>query len=283
MVLLKPVVLLIVFGAAVVFVLFGFGGLSQWWNRRLEGYVSWVLDAYKSIGEPVEPAWVQRTITLSIFGPLAAFVAVGAWPIGLLAAAVGGAGLYAWVRYRRYVHRTTMDNQLVDVLVLMANSLKAGLSLQQAIELAATESRKPIVTEFEKVLKEIQLGQSVDHALLGMSERVGLPDLEIAVHSIVTLRETGGNLSETFMTVAQTIIERKKVEGKIAALTAQGVYQGLAMCAMPFLMGAIFYFMDPEYMRYMMTTALGWALWVLVFILDALGMWMIVKIVRIDV
>ena len=71
-----------------------------------------------------------------------------------------------------------------------------------------------------------------------MTERVPLPDLEIAVHSIVTLRETGGNLSETFMTVANTIVERKKVEGKIGALTAQGLYQGFGMCAMPFVMAA---------------------------------------------
>ncbi len=283
MVFLKPFVLLIVFGAALIVVLLGFPGIAPWWNRRIGGYVAWLRDTYKSIGEPVEAAWATRVVTLSIFIPMLLFMALGAWPIGLLAAVVGGAGPYGWARYRRHVYRQAMDNQLVDVLLLMANSLKAGLSLQQAIDLAASESRKPIVSEFEIVRKEIQLGQSVDHALTGMSERVGLPDLEIAVHSIVTLRETGGNLSETFMTVAQTIVERKKVEGKISALTAQGVYQGLSMCAMPLLLGGIFYLLDPNYMQLMLTTAIGWSLWVLVFILDALGMWMIVKIVRIDV
>jgi tight adherence protein B len=151
------------------------------------------------------------------------------------------------------------------------------------VELAATESKKPIVQEFEKVLKEVQLGQSIDHALMHMSERVALPDLELAVHSIVTLRETGGNLSETFMTVANTIVERKKVEGKIGSLTSQGLYQGYAMCAMPFIMGAMFYLMDPNYMRPMLTTGLGWALWVAVIVLDVLGMWLVMKIVKVDV
>ena len=283
MVLLKPFVLLIVFGAVLVVFQIGIPGLTPWWNRRIERYVNWMLGVYKKLEEPAEPAWARRTITLSIFGPAFVFIALGAWPIGLLAAVVGGAGPYAWVRYRGHLHTQALDNQLVDVLVLMANSLKAGLSLQQALELAATESRKPIAGEFEKVMREIQLGQSVDRALLNMSERVELPDMEIAVHSIVTLRETGGNLSETFMTVANTIVERKKVEGKIAALTSQGVYQGLSMCAMPFILGAIFYVMDPGYMHFMLTSAIGWALWVAVFILDALGMWMIVKIVRIDV
>jgi tight adherence protein B len=103
------------------------------------------------------------------------------------------------------------------------------------------------------------------------------------VHSIVTLRETGGNLSETFMTVASTIVERKKVEGKIGSLTSQGLYQGYAMCAMPFVLGALFYVIEPEYMEPMLTTGLGWAMWVAVIALDLMGVWLILKIVKIDV
>jgi tight adherence protein B len=132
-------------------------------------------------------------------------------------------------------------------------------------------------------MNELRLGRLIDDALRELAVRLELPDLEIAVHSIVTLRETGGNLSDTFMTVARTIVERKKVEGKIQSLTAQGVYQGAALCAMPFVFGAVFYFMDPAYMAPMFSTALGWAVWIVITILDALGMWMILKIVKIDV
>jgi tight adherence protein B len=176
-----------------------------------------------------------------------------------------------------------MDGQLVDALVLMANSMKSGLSLMQAVEMAATELKPPIATQFETVLREVQLGRSIDQALVAMTERVPLPDLEIAVHSIVTLRETGGNLSETFMTVANTIVERKKVEGKIGAITAQGLYQGFGMCAMPFILAAVFYLMNPELTSLLFTTPLGWVIWLIVIILDSLGMWAIMKVVKIDV
>ncbi|MCX6552470.1 MAG: type II secretion system F family protein [Acidobacteria bacterium] len=283
MILLKPFVLLIGFAAAVLFVQVGLKSLEPIWNRRIARYSAWIVKAYKHLEEPVETAWAERFITVSIFAPFAVFWLLTAWPIGVLAASAGAAAPYAWVRYRLYLHKQAMDNQLVDVLILMANSLKSGLSLLQAVELGATESKKPIVSEFEKVLKEVQLGQSIDHALMHMSERAALPDLEMAVHSIVTLRETGGNLSETFMTVAHTIVERKKVEGKIGSLTAQGLYQGFAMCAMPFIMGGMFYLMDPNYMNPMLTTGLGWAMWVAVIVLDSLGMWAILKIVDIDV
>lgn len=281
--LLMILVLLIVFGASALGAFHGAQSILAWWNRRIGRYTNWVVDAYATLEEPVEVSWARRVITISILGPFALFVLLGAWPIGVVAAIAGGLGPYGWVRYKRHAHMQAIDNQLVDALILMANALKSGLSLQQAVDMAAAESKKPIVSEFEKVQKEVQLGQSIDNALRGMSDRIALPDLEMAVHSIITLRETGGNLSETFMTVANTIVERKKIEGKISAITAQGVYQGVALCAMPFVMGLLFFFMDPDLMRPMLTTGLGWAIWTVVIILDALGMWMILKIVRVDV
>ena len=280
---LLPFVLVVVFGAAALLASAAISTVLPWWNRRIEKYVALVVAGYKAIEEPVDIAWAQRVITISIFAPLIFFTLLGAWPIGVLASIAGAFGPYAWVRHKKQAHLQAIDNQLVDALVLMANAMKSGLSLQQAVELAASECKKPIVSEFEKIQKEVQLGQSIDQALRSMSERLALADLEMAIHSIITLRETGGNLSETFMTVANTIVERKKIEGKISAVTAQGVYQGVGLCAMPFVMAGMFYLMDPKMMQPMLTTALGWSLWVVVVILDSLGMWMILKIVKIDV
>ena len=67
----------------------------------------------------------------------------------------------------------------------------------------------------------------------GCAQRVPLEDVRLVVDSILTLRETGGNLSETFEVIAETIVERKKVQGKIKTMTAQGMTQGVIMCSMP--------------------------------------------------
>jgi tight adherence protein B len=280
---LKLFVLLIGFGAGALIASVGLPSFAPTWNRLIGRYVDWVLAAERDMGSPVTEPWAQRLITASLLVPTALVVAIGAWPLLLVAVPGGVLAPYGWIRYKRKVYRDTMDSQLVDAMVLMANAMKSGLSLLQAVEMAAAEMKPPIVHQFEIVQKEVQLGTGIDQALLAMSDRVNLPDLEIAVHSIVTLRETGGNLSETFMTVANTIVERKKVEGKIGSLTAQGVYQGAGMCAMPFVMAAVFYVMDPDYMYYMFTTTLGWLIWVVVIVLDALGMWAILKVVKIDV
>ncbi len=138
-----------------------------------------------------------------------------------------------FVMFLRYRRLETIDNQLVDTLMLMSNALKAGLSLQQALELVVREMKPPIADEFGRLVKEIHLGVLTDDALRHMRDRVPLEDIRLAVESILTLRETGGNLSETFEVIARTIVERKKVQGKIKALTAQGMAQGIVICAMP--------------------------------------------------
>jgi tight adherence protein B len=283
MIAFKPLVLLLGAAAAVLIALAGLPAIVSIWNRCLDRYTSWLVGACAEIDEPMAPARAQRLLAASILVPFVVFTALAAWPVGVCAATAGAAAPYLWLKARQAAYRRTMDNQLVDVLVLMANSMRSGLTLVQALELAATESKPPIVRQIATALQEIQLGQSIDRALTNMSDRVALPDLELAVHSIVTLRETGGNLSETFMTVANTIVERKKVEGKIASLTSQGLYQGYAMCAMPFVLGAMFFLIEPEYMGPMLSTGLGWAMWLAVIVLDLMGMWLILKIVKVDV
>ena len=113
--------------------------------------------------------------------------------------------------------------------------------------------------------------------------RVGTEDIQIVVTSINILRQSGGNLSETFDTVATTIRERKKVQGRIASLTAQGVAQGVIIVFMPFVLGFILWMMDPVLISRLWTTWLGWVLIFAMLTLQTIGAWMIRKIVKVQV
>jgi tight adherence protein B len=97
------------------------------------------------------------------------------------------------------------------------------------------------------------------------------------------LKETGGNLAETFETIANTIRERIKVESKIAAMTAQGVMQGVVVVIMPFALGAVLYAIDPVKMTPMFTTIPGWIMLMMMMTLQAVGAFAIWKIVQIRV
>ncbi len=196
---------------------------------------------------------------------------------------MGYLGPWALVAWRRRKRLSAIDDQMVDALLMMANGLKAGLSLQQSLELVVREMKPPISDEFGRLVKEIHLGRLMDDALRRIAERVPLEDVKLVVESVLTLRETGGNLSDTFQVISQTVVERKKVEGKIKAITAQGMTQGILVCSMPVAMMLLFSAIDVRYMTPFFTTPLGWLMLLVVMALDGAGMWLMLTLVKVDV
>jgi tight adherence protein B len=280
---LKYAALVMLLLAIVIGVRSMYEDLSEWWLRRIHTYASWLTMEFESMFEAMTIDRAYRFITITILGSFAFGLLLG----GIFAAFIFAAAGYfiPWVIVTYLHHRRlgNIDDQLVDALLLMANALKAGLSLQQALELVAREMKPPISDEFGRLIKEIHLGRLTDDALRRFAERVPLEDVRLAVDSILTLRETGGNLSETFQVIAHTIVERKKVQGKIKAMTAQGMSQGILICLFPIVMMLLFTFIDPNYMRPFFHSALGLLMLVAVFILDGAGLWLMFKLVKVDV
>lgn len=288
MIVLKYLSLILLLGAVAFFMFTLYNEITSWWFRRLNRYAMWFRDEFEGMYESMSLERAQRLISLMIFGSfMFGFLLGGGFAgrllLGLLFAFFGYFIPRGVVKYMRKRRIAKIDDQMVDALGMMANSLKAGLSLQQALELVVREMKPPISDEFGRVVKEIHLGKLTDDALRRFADRMPLDDLKLAVDSILTLRETGGNLSETFQVIATTIVERKKVEGKIKAMTAQGMTQGVVMCLMPVILMVMFAALDPNYMRPFFTTPLGWIMMAAVFGLDGMGLWMMFKLVKVEV
>ena len=186
-----------------------------------------------------------------------------------------------WMWNRRV---SKFDDQLMEGLTLMSNALKSGLSLLQSMDMVVREmDGEPVSQEFSLVLRQQQLGMSLNDSLGKLEERMNTENARIVVTAIAILRETGGNLSETFDTIAYTIRERKKVQGKIEALTAMGIMQGAVIFAMPFVLGAILYFMDPVLISRMWQTNLGLVFMFIMIGLQAGGAWLMKQVIQIEV
>lgn len=175
------------------------------------------------------------------------------------------------------------DGQMLDVVQTMKNSLKAGMTLQQAMQMIATEFQEPAREQFSVALREIQIGASIEEALHHLEERVPNSELKMMVNAIEILRQTGGNMVETFDTLAETLKNRKRVEGKIKSLTAQGRIQAIILCAMPFVMALILYFLSREYIQPLFNTILGWVILTIVLMLVSTGWVIIKKVITIEV
>jgi tight adherence protein B len=173
--------------------------------------------------------------------------------------------------------------QMVDGMTLMANGVKAGLSVQQCMERVQENMPNPISQEFGLVLSQMRLGRGMADALNELGMRVPKPDVQMFVTGVNILQETGGNMAETFQTITYTIRERQKIEKKIEALTAAGVTQGFIITMVPFILLGMFMVIDPAFVAPLFNTALGLvALFVDLILLIAGGL-MIRKIVKINV
>ena len=178
---------------------------------------------------------------------------------------------------------TRFNFQMIDGLSLMANGMKSGLSIIQAMGMVKAEMPNPLSQEFDYVLRQNQLGVSVEEAFQNLAKRIPSEDVNMFVTAIVILKETGGNLAETFETIVFTIRERIKVEQKIAAMVAQGVAQGVIVFCMPFGLGIMFYLSDPGLITPLFTNPLGWLMTGAMLTLQLVGGFVILKVVQIRV
>jgi tight adherence protein B len=175
------------------------------------------------------------------------------------------------------------DSQLIEGIGMITNSVKAGLSILQAIEDMVKNTKPPLSTEFGEALRQIKLGTPAGQALVDITKRIPSSDLRIVIMSINIARDTGGNIAEMLTRLASVMRERKKIQGKIDALTSQGKTSGYIMAGVPFLLMGVLYFLEPEMMGLLFSTFIGNLMLVAAIGMVAVGMFIIGKIVQIDI
>jgi len=170
---------------------------------------------------------------------------------------------------------------MIDALTLLSNGIRAGLSVPQAIGMVTDEMPAPVSQEFNMMLQQNKIGVPLEECFENLAERVPTEDNDMFVSAVNILRETGGNLAETFDTIVGVIRERIRLNQKIEQLTASGKFQGYVIASMPFGIGLIYYFTDPESMSRMFTHPLGIVMMIIALMFDIAGLIVIMKIVEI--
>ena len=173
--------------------------------------------------------------------------------------------------------------QLEDALGMISGALKAGFSINQAIETVAELNTHPVSVEFRLLLQETQLGVPLDQALENMSRRLESDDFELVATAISTARQTGGELTTTLERVAALIRERVKITQKVKSLTAMGRLQAVMIGAMPLFLLFALSKISPQMMESFFHSAVGIVALAVVLILDVIGFLVIKKITTIEV
>ena len=165
----------------------------------------------------------------------------------------------------------------------MSNALRAGFSLAQAFDSVVAQGEKPMCEEFAILQQQLRIGMSIEDALESMSGRVGSDDLTLVTTAILISRKTGGNVTEIFDKISETIRGRMRIERKVKTMTAQGRMQGIIVSVMPIFLGVVMTILKPNLMIPFFCSLHGVISIIAMFVLIAVGWLIIRKIIKIDV
>lgn len=187
------------------------------------------------------------------------------------------------VVYRNKQKRAALLNEQVgESLTGMSNSLRAGYSFQQAMDLVSKESTGPLATEYRRTLREINLGVTTEQALQNLVDRAQNDDLELMISAVMIQRSIGGNLAEIFDKISETIRQRIRVKGEVKTLTAQGKISGMFIGLMPFVMIGVLLLLNPDYINVLLENKIGWFLLGGAAVSETIGFILIKKITTIE-
>ena len=235
-------------------------------------------------------------LTVAEFAVLHIVAAAGGFTIGWLFLFSGdpvmsvAAAFLGFFFPRIYVNRTigkrliAFEEQLPDTLGLWVNALRSGYSVLQAMEAIAKDAPEPTITEFQRVVQEVQLGIDLPDALQHLLDRVESDDLDLVVTAVNIQREVGGNLAEILEVISHTIRERIKLKGEIRVLTSQGRITGYLISFLPIALALFLNFSNPNYMGQMFEDrACGWPMIGGGLALIGIGSAIIQKIIDIEI
>jgi len=265
--------------------------IFQWIDDQTYGTKNYILKKFEIMFIEIDPnkiVWILLGMSFGsgifVFGVLAF---LGNMPLAIflsiVVTTIGWKIPRPMVDFLEEKRKKAYMLQMVDALNLMANGIRAGLTMPQSVGMVVDELPPPISQEFNLVLQQAKIGVPLDEALENLKKRIYTEDNEMFVTSVTILRETGGNLAETFDTIVSVIRERVRLQLKIETYIAAGKVQAYIIGAMPFAMIAMFGSGDPDYFPLLFGTFLGIVALIIICGMVGFGMFVILKIIDIKV
>ncbi len=201
---------------------------------------------------------------------------------GALAAAFLMAGPWWLVRRMAEQRRRRIEDQLADAMVTLANAVRAGLSLAQALEILAAQCPRPLSDEFRQIVGEYNLGKPLEQTLREAKARLRSENFALFAAAILASHESGGRLNETVERIATSVLEMQRLERKVQSETAQARKSAVYMALAPALILLVYYFVDPINTVLLFTTVPGQVLLAVAVVLNTIAYFWAQVILRPD-
>ena len=171
---------------------------------------------------------------------------------------------------------------MLDFTILVANTLRAGIALPSAIEMAMQTTKGPITEEFSMVLREHQLGVDLVESIERLNKRVKSENLQLFSATICVTMRTGGSMADVLDHVIETIRQRSAFYEKLKTMVSQSQFEALLISLSPLAAFLILFLIDKSLMLPMLTTGLGWLAIGVIVLLEAGGFIILKKVTAVD-
>jgi len=217
---------------------------------------------------------------------LAALSFLAGLPI-LASIAVAGIGFFGFPRWllssligRR---RKKFLELFPDAIDIMVRAIKSGLPVSDALRVIASECPAPIGPEFLELVEGQRLGISIEQGLERMAERIGLPEINFLAIVMNIQSKSGGNLSEALNNLSRVLRERRKMRGKIVAVSQEAKSSASIIGALPFLIIGALSFINPGYLSPLWETSIGNLLVIGCLSWMGIGIFVMSRMIKLDI
>jgi tight adherence protein B len=244
----------------------------------------------ESLGHIIEQSGVQilahRLVALAILlaaaGAILGMTFTGNPVIAMLGFAAGAAGPFIYVFRKRRERMEKFEEQLPDAVDVMKRALRAGHPFNTCLKLVAEDMDEPISREFEQTFADVNYGNDLRRALLGMLLRVPSTNLMAVVTAVLIQKETGGNLAEIFESISQVIRSRFRFGRRVRTLSAEGRLSAWILTLVPIILFGVLWVTTPAYLPPLLDSPTGQKMIIFAVVMMVVAVYWMRKIIRID-
>ena len=222
-------------------------------------------------------------------GALALGLGIAGWvttrmlPVAVLGTLAGFVVPFLKISRDRAMRMAKFEEQMPEAIDVMKRALKAGHPFSQSLKLVAEDMDQPIAHEFELTFADVNYGNDVRRAMLGLLERVPSVTVMALVTSVLVQKETGGNLAEILEQISTVIRSRFKFYRRVRTLSAEGRLSAWILSLVPLVLFVVIWFTTPSYLPRLIEDPDGHGLIFAAVALCVVGVLWIRRIIRIEV
>jgi len=204
--------------------------------------------------------------------------------IGVIGGAIFGFALpFLRVMTAKRDRLLAFENQLPNAIDAMKRALKAGHPLGATFKLVAEDMDDPIAKEFALTFADINYGNDLRRAMLGLLQRVPSLTVMALVTAVLVQKETGGNLAEILGQISRVVRGRFRFQRRVTTLSAEGRMSAWVLALVPLVLYLIISISSPDYLPVLLEHPIGRQLLAGVLVLAVIGVFWIRKIIKIEV